>query len=114
MTRLPWPRDLPKPFRWLLGSFVGLLAVVMLALALSAVLGDAFGISNDDVLGLVLMLVGLGWWAALVVQATCLPWGLWLMLEQRELRGKSGAWLALGVALAMQLLWWGFIVYAMG
>ena len=34
MTRLPWPRELPTPFRWLLGSFVGLLAVVMLALAM--------------------------------------------------------------------------------
>ena len=113
MTRLPWPRDLPTPFRWLLGSFVGLLAVVMLALALSAVLGDAAWVSGHS-LGLGLLLVGLGWFAALVVQAACLPWGLWLMLEQRQLRGKPVAWLALGVALAMQLLWWGFIVYAMG
>ena len=34
MTRLPWLRELPTPFRGLLGSFVGLLAVVMLALAM--------------------------------------------------------------------------------
>ena len=85
----------------------------MLALALSAVLGDAAWVSGHS-LGLGLLLVGLGWFAALVVQAACLPWGLWLMLEQRQLRAKPAAWLALCVALAMQLLWWGFIVYAMG
>ena len=113
MTRLPWPRDLPTPFRWLLGSFVGLLAVVMLALALSAVWRDALGVAAHSV-GPAWLLVGLGWFAALVVQAACLPWGLWLMLEQRQLRCKAGAWMALGVAVVMQLLWWGFIVYAMG
>ena len=75
MTRLPWLREQPTPFRGLLGSFVGLLAVVMLALALSAVWNDALGVTAHS---------------------------------------AGPAWLALGVALAMQLLWWGFIVYAMG
>ena len=112
MTRLPWLRELPTPFRGLLGSFVWLVAVALLALALSAVWRDALGVSAHSV-GPAWLLVGLAWFAALVVQAACLPWGLWLMLEQRQLRAKPVAWLALGVALAMQLLWWGFIVYAM-
>ena len=59
MTRLPWPRDLPTPFRWLLGSFVGLLAVVMLALALSAVWRDALGVTAHCV-GPAWLLVGYG------------------------------------------------------